>query len=360
MKKILLILLAALFLFAACNASVGGTADDSGNSGTGGDDQPTVVEYNSNYNMALNGGFEAFEENKKVDGLNWGATDNVTVVTEDDSKVAKMASAEGLAFMYYQTIHDITLADAKLSARIKLTNTADASKVSLVLEFVDNNGNDVIANASFSSKPEATEGWQTVEVALTVEQMKNIAPYKTTMKVVVEEGAEPVFVDDMQLLTSDVTKVNFLGFSNFNGTNLDGKYQIVIDGAWSTPVPVEGGKDGDSDKAVEMASGNELFTASQWFSGGNLSILYPTDKAGELSIYAKGDGAFSVLVERKNSDSDVDTTAATTFEITDEWKEYTLEIPASKVYSEVTIKIYNYTGSGKLLIDSPFLHLTED
>ena len=243
---------------------------------------------------------------------------------------------------------------------MKLSNVEDAEKINLVLEFVGADGSSVIEGASFSVHPEATTEWQTVKLSVPSSDINQLDATKTTAKVTVGTGSGDVLVDDVALNVADETKVNYLGNGHLNGA-IDGKYVTTNGNPWPNAITVTPGHDGETDHAISFTKDmNELFVTSQWWADGNQALRYPTEKAGEFSVWAKGDGTFSVLIERKNSDSEVDTSVATTFTVSgNEWTEYELPIPAAPIsYRETTIKIYQWNGSDALLLDDFNLHLT--
>lgn len=368
MKKLLALILATMLLFVACDPNIGGDVPSTPGSsdtpvGPGpGPDDSSPENYNTEFNFIVAGDFDAFN-GTAVTEFNWGGTnETASIVEEEGNNVVKMsAPAEGDAFIFYNSVHDFTGTDVKLSARMKLSNAEDAENATLVLEFVGNDGSSVIENASFSSKPQAVTDWQDVSVELTVDQMSGIVASKTTAKVLFSSAAEgTLLVDDVTINVKDVRKVNFFGNGHLNGP-IDGKYVTTGTTPWPSADTVENGRSGATDKAISFdSSDNELFVTSQWWADGNQALRFPTTEDGEFSVWAKGDGSFAVLIERKNNDSDIDISVSKTFTATsDAWTECSLLIPASKEYKEVTVKIYQYTGSDALLLDDFCLHLTQ-
>lgn len=350
MKKFIGWLVILMMLLALASCDLGLDMD------TEPDDTPETPEDTKiEINLINNGDFEAMDENGNGAQFGWG-TSGVTVKTVDGNKVISIATSGAAEFITFQ---DFSASDGVFSAKVKLSDASDASKVTLIVEMFDDE--DVVSEERTFKLENAlaeTTDWQDLSMDISANAL---SPYKTKFKVEVADAVGEVLVDDMKFIPDDATKVNFLPFGDFEGPQLEKKWILVVNPAPEGGWPEVTRADVDGDKAIVTdAADAEIISFVNWICP-DRGILFPTKNDGKLSFVAKGTDGVKVKaqIELKPRDGMIEQE----FTLSSEWQSFSVEIPNEGIqYDEVGIHFRTSGGStsDKIYIDDVSLNIVEE
>ena len=354
MKKLLALILATMLLFVACDPNIGGDVPSTPGSpdtpvGPGPDDPSGG---NNPIELINHGDFEVYDGSL---GGSWGVS-NGSVIEEAGNKYVSIDAADSYEELYYNNFYPFFGSDAVLSARIKLGNAEDASKVSL--QFVVKSDSDEDLKV-FSVNPDATTEWQKVELEIPATQYDGYV-YVTNPKVTAD-NVESIYVDDVSLMVADETKINWIPFGDFEyaaskANAVQEYWKVIRSGAWEN-VSIKG----DSDKYVELETNCILIGRAQVISGDQNNpdypinnIDYPNQKNGLVTIRVQGDAGTIIVYEFKAKNPGAEEDGRFSGQVVledDSVTELTIDFPAvSAEQNETEIQIKNEGNNGSFKI----------
>lgn len=324
------------------------------------EEEPEKIETN----LIVHGDFE----NMSSLMFGWGGI-NASIANGDGdgSYVVLSPVGGGEANIFRANPFDFSGTSGVFSAKIKLTNADDASKVKLIVE-KKNNQDSLIEDATIGGEAEATTDWQTISVKVNKTDSKI---FNSVFQVKIESGTVgDVYVDDVQFIVEDLTAVNYLGSANFAGGDLNAKptnngtsqkWKLVGSG-----VGTDGYEFPTTEGGVTLSSGQTFETASEWFSGGSADANYPLDAAdypniydGTFSVEAEGNGAITLRVEVKRPASKYTQNDVTSLDINKQFTvngsgTFSIDIPKQAEEHNETV-VHVTCDSGEVIINSASL-----
>ena len=321
-------------------------------------------------NLIVHGDFEGVkvDENGNLN-LGWGGVAGGYSIAADEGEgnYIVLNAQEGEANIFRANPFDFSGTSGVFSAKIKLANEADASKVRLIVE-KKNNQDQLIEDATIGGEAKETTEWQTISVNVDKTD-SNI--FNSVFQVKVESGAEEVvYVDDVKFIVDDPTAVNFLGSANFAAGDLKNNGNSQKWKLAGADVGTEGYEFPATEEAVTLTTGQTLETANEWFAGGSNNVDYPLNAAdypniydGTFSVEAEGNGNITLRVEIKRPASKYTQDNLTTLDITKDYTvsgsgTFSIDIPRQGEEHNETV-VHVTCNSGEVTINRASLKLVD-
>ncbi len=320
MRKIILLLIALLFVFSSC-----------------------ATNYNTmNYNekmRAVEGGVNLVD-NPGLEGENigecWGFSDNVFIVTESHTgeRAFEIIPNGGTDYFYNVITADCDKeGSVVVSAWVNLSSAWDAENVSVILERQMKTGN----NETYKVSPLKKSGWQQVFIEAP-EAMSGVQ--HLVVKVECKGVSAPVYFDDFALVSLSEEPLNYIR----NGSFTDGG------SSWNGFVS---GYGLDGSGAVLDSSSNKSLSQSSLFWGVKRPV-FNSELDMKLSLYVSSDSASDMTLRLKGESKPSSNVVYKDFVIKPNsgWIEISLVIPAVSGSEEAVYSVELTDGEGRVNIDN--------
>lgn len=262
----------------------------------------------------------------------------------------------GSSAIEFITLQDFSKTSGTFSAKVKLENEEDSSKVFLYVERFTSDSE--VKNEVTSGGPtvEATTDWQTISIDVNA---LDFVPFKSKFKVEVSGTAGRVLVDDIKFIPADATKVNFLPFGDFDAlASAPDTYQRInlnTSDPWTNSASLASEL---SNSCIKIGAQQQLISNYVWYK--NNGIAFPNNCKGKLDFTASTDSSatVTVLIKAKDSNASESVFLENNIELSTEAETYSVEFGIKPFeYAEFEVQFTQSGVGGTVYLDSVNLHI---